>query len=120
MIRAALLPDRLVPPLDGVIPAWPGERVTVDGTAMFVRHTPPTSADAEPLLAETQPELDPFLVYTHGEDELARQLATLNRDQLLAIALVYDLESSLVDLDTLTVPELIAWIVGAVRERLAA
>ena len=79
-----------------------------------------TSADAEPLLAETQPELDPFLVYTHGEGELARQLATLNRDQLLAIALVYNLESSLVDLDTLTVPELIAWIVGAVRERLAA
>jgi pimeloyl-ACP methyl ester carboxylesterase len=50
MKRAALLPEAAVPPLDGVIPAWPGERVTVDGTAMFVRHTPPTSADAEPAL----------------------------------------------------------------------
>jgi len=79
-----------------------------------------TSADTEPVLAETQPVLDPFSVYAHGEEELARQLATLSRHHLRAIVLIYNLESSLVDLDTVTVPELIAWIVGAVRERLAA
>ena len=79
-----------------------------------------TSAETEPMLPETQPVLDPFSVYAHGEEELARQLATLSRHQLRAIVLVSNLESSLVDLDTLTVPELIAWIVGAVRERLAA
>ena len=50
MKRAALLPEASVPPLDGVIPAWPGKPVTIDGTAMFVRHTPPTSAGAEPAL----------------------------------------------------------------------
>ena len=80
---------------------------------------PIMSSETE-LLAETQPVLDPFSVYAYGEEELARQLATLNRHQLLAIVLVYNLASSAVDLDTLTVPELIAWIVGAVRERLAA
>lgn len=79
-----------------------------------------TPADTEPVLAETPPVLDPFAVYAHGEEELARQLATLSRHQLRAIVLIYNLESSLVDLDTLTVPELIAWIVDAVRERLAA
>ena len=81
---------------------------------------PITSAETEPMLPETQPVLDPFSVYAHGEEELARQLATLSRHQLRAIVLVSNLESSLVDLDTLTVPELIAWIVGAVRDRLAA
>jgi hypothetical protein len=81
-----------------------------------------TSADTEPkpLLAETQPVLDPFSVYTHGEEELARRLGPLSRHQLRTIIRVYNIESSLVDLDTLTVPELIAWMVGAVRGRLAA
>jgi hypothetical protein len=81
---------------------------------------PIMSAETDALLAETQPVLDPFSVYAYGEEELARQLATLNRDQMLAIVLAYNLASYPVDLDTLTVPELIAWIVGAVRERLAA
>jgi pimeloyl-ACP methyl ester carboxylesterase len=50
MKRAALLPDAEVPPLDGVIPAWPGESLNLDGTATFVRHTPATSPGAEPAL----------------------------------------------------------------------
>ena len=59
-------------------------------------------------------------MYAQGEDELARRLATLSRHQLRAIVAVYDLAYSVGDLDALTAPELSAWIVGAVRERLAA
>jgi len=36
--------------LDRVIPQWPGEAVTVDGTATFVRRTPATAPGAEPAL----------------------------------------------------------------------
>jgi hypothetical protein len=81
---------------------------------------PITLAETNPVLAETEPVLDPFLVYAHGEGELVRQLATLNPKQLRAIVVVYNLAYSVTDLDALTDPELIVWIVGAVRERLAA
>jgi len=50
MKRAALVPDASLPPLDTVIPAWPGERWDVDGSVTFVRHTPPSSPDPEPAL----------------------------------------------------------------------
>ena len=59
-------------------------------------------------------------MYADGEDELARQLATLSPKELRTIVVAYNLAYSVTDLDALTVPELIAWIVGAVRERLAA
>ena len=75
----------------------------------------------EPVrLADIEPVLDLFSVYAQGEDELARRLATLSLRQLRAIVAVYDLAYSVGDLDALTAPELSAWIVGAVRERLAA
>jgi pimeloyl-ACP methyl ester carboxylesterase len=48
MKRAALVPDGSLPSLDDVIPAWPGGLVALDGSATFVRHTPASSANAEP------------------------------------------------------------------------
>ena len=81
---------------------------------------PITLAETNPVLAETEPVLDPFSVYAHGEGELVRQLATLSPEQLRAIVVVYNLTYSVTELETLTDPELIAWIVGAVRDRLAA
>jgi len=86
--------------------------------AVYDEPAPRISVGAPTTSAE-MPVLDPFSVYAHGEDELTRRLATLTRHQLRAIFLVHDLASSGVDLDALTVPELIAWIVGAVRERIA-
>jgi len=50
MKRAALVPDASLPPLDGVIPPWPGQRWTLDGSVTLVRHTPASSTDAEPAL----------------------------------------------------------------------
>ena len=50
MKRARLVPDSVLPPLEGVIPAWPGEHVWLDGRATYVRRTPATSAAAEPAL----------------------------------------------------------------------
>jgi len=50
MKRARLVPASDRPPLEGVVPAWPGEHVWVDGSATYVRRTPPTSVDAEPAL----------------------------------------------------------------------
>jgi len=81
---------------------------------------PITLAEMNPVLAETEPVLNPFSVYAHGEGELVRQLAILSAEQLRAIIVVYNLAYSVTDLKTLTDRELIAWIVGAVRDRLAA
>jgi pimeloyl-ACP methyl ester carboxylesterase len=54
MKRAALVPqDSLgsnMLSVDGVVPAWPGEKVTVRGVETFVRRTPGLSPDAEPAL----------------------------------------------------------------------
>jgi len=50
MKRAALVHEESLPPLDRVIAPWPGEAVTLDGTATFVRRTPATSPEAEPAL----------------------------------------------------------------------
>jgi hypothetical protein len=86
--------------------------------AVYDEPAPRISVGAPTTSAE-MPVLDPFSVYAHGEDELTHRLATLTRHQLRAIFLVHDLAPSGVDLDALTVPELIAWIVGAVRERIA-
>ena len=81
---------------------------------------PITLSESNSVLAETEAVLDPFSVYARGEGELVRQLATLSSEQLRAIVAVYNLAYSVTDLDALTDTELIAWIVGAVRERLAA
>jgi pimeloyl-ACP methyl ester carboxylesterase len=50
MKRAALVHEESLPVLDRVIPQWPGESVSVDGTATFVRRTPATAPGAEPAL----------------------------------------------------------------------
>src|SRR5262245_40137148 len=50
MRRAALVPDDAMPELPIAIPPWPGEPVELDGSAIFVRHTPPTDVAAEPAL----------------------------------------------------------------------
>jgi hypothetical protein len=81
---------------------------------------PITLSESNSVLAETEAVLDPFSVYARGEGVLVRQLATLSSEQLRAIVAVYNLAYSVTDLDALTDTELIAWIVGAVRERLAA
>jgi pimeloyl-ACP methyl ester carboxylesterase len=50
MRRAALAPEDRLPNLPGVLPAWPGESVVLDGSVTFVRRTPPTAKHAEPAL----------------------------------------------------------------------
>jgi pimeloyl-ACP methyl ester carboxylesterase len=56
MKRATLVPQNSLASLDeliareGVVPAWPGQVVTVDGSETFVRRTPGSSADVEPAL----------------------------------------------------------------------
>ena len=54
MKRARLVSPTDLPALDGVIPPWPGESVSVDGTQTYVRRTPATRPNAEPA------------VYVHG------------------------------------------------------
>jgi hypothetical protein len=75
----------------------------------------------EAAAAVAAPVLDPFSVYAKGEELLYRQLTALSQRHLRAIVVGYDLaDPSDVDLDALSVPELIGLIVSAVRERLAA
>jgi pimeloyl-ACP methyl ester carboxylesterase len=50
MKRARLVPADELPEIPGVIPLWPGEAVTLDGSDTYVRRTPPTAPDAEPAL----------------------------------------------------------------------
>jgi len=51
MKRARLAPDSDLPPMDGVLPVWPGEAVPVDGRDVYVRRTPTmTGASSEPAL----------------------------------------------------------------------
>ncbi|MDT5026268.1 MAG: hypothetical protein QOE61_2694 [Micromonosporaceae bacterium] len=56
MKRATLIPQDSLPSLaelvarEGVVPAWPGQAVTVGGSETFVRRTPGLSADVEPAL----------------------------------------------------------------------
>lgn len=52
--RAVLAPDDVLPPLDGLVPPWPGRAVRLDGSSLYVRSTPPTMPEAEPA------------VYVHG------------------------------------------------------
>jgi len=112
--------DRTLTPAPGIIDPPEIPAVYDQPAPSGSRGAPITSAETEPRLAETQPALNPFSVYAQGEEELARQLATLSPEQLRVIVAVYGLAYSVIDLDGLTVPELTAWIVGAVRERLAA
>src|SRR5262245_19116666 len=50
MKRARLVPLADLPTLTGVIPAWPGEAVPVDGALTYVRRTPGNNPDTEPAL----------------------------------------------------------------------
>jgi hypothetical protein len=69
-----------------------------------------------------EPVLDPFAVYAeHGESVLALRLTDLTASELRVIIISYDLaDFADVDLDVMTVAELVGWIIGAVRGRLAA
>jgi pimeloyl-ACP methyl ester carboxylesterase len=50
MKRSRLAPDSDLPPIDGVLPMWPGEPVSMDGTNLFVRRTPTLADNTEPAL----------------------------------------------------------------------
>src|SRR5438105_3125237 len=50
MKRAVLVPDFTLRSPDVLPELWPGRSVTIDGTATFVRETPPTAAGTEPAL----------------------------------------------------------------------
>ena len=81
----------------------------------------PTQVSTTVPAREAEPVLDPFSVYAKGEDLLRRQLGALSRRHLVAIIVAYELaDESRVDLDALTVPELIALIADGVRWRLSA
>jgi hypothetical protein len=70
---------------------------------------------------QAAPVLDPFSVYAKGEDLLRRQLAALSARHLRDIVVGYDLaDPADIDLDAVTVPELVELIADAVRGRLAA
>ena len=78
---------------------------------------PVASAASAPI---AEPVLDPFSVYTKGEDLLRRQLSALSPRHLRAIVVAYALADTDVNLEVLTARELIVLIVVAVRQRLAA
>jgi pimeloyl-ACP methyl ester carboxylesterase len=50
MKRAVLVPDFILPSSEVLPELWPGRSVTIDGTATFVRDTPPTGDGTEPAL----------------------------------------------------------------------
>jgi pimeloyl-ACP methyl ester carboxylesterase len=50
MKRARLAPESDLPPMDGVLPIWPGEAVPLDGNDVYVRRTPPIADGTEPAL----------------------------------------------------------------------
>ena len=54
-LASAAKPARLaaadgLPPIDGFIPAWPGTHAKLDGTSLYVRHTPARRDATEPAL----------------------------------------------------------------------
>jgi hypothetical protein len=70
---------------------------------------------------EPRPVLNPFSAYARGEPLLRRQLAALSPRHLRAIVTGYDLaDPTDIDLEALTIAELIELITSAVRARLAA
>src|SRR5690242_10162466 len=50
MKRAVLSPEFTIPSPVALLPRWPGRTVELDGSATFVRETPPTGPAAEPAL----------------------------------------------------------------------
>lgn len=81
----------------------------------------PTQAPTTVGAREAEPVLDPFSVYSKGEDLLRRQLGALSRRHLIAIVVAYELaDESRVDLESLTAAELIEVIADGVRWRLSA
>jgi hypothetical protein len=86
--------------------------------AVYDEPAPPRAIVTPVTPAETEPLLDPFSVFLKGETELARQLAILDPQHLRAIIARYNLADRSVDLNALTVPELVGTIIGGVRGRL--
>jgi hypothetical protein len=81
----------------------------------------PVEAPVADDLTAPKPVLNPFSVYAKGEDLLRRQLAALSPRHLRTIVVAYDLaDPDDIELEALTVPELVELIAAAVRERLAA
>jgi hypothetical protein len=81
----------------------------------------PTGAAVPVPPPEVLPALDPFAVYAQGEEVLALELAALTPTELRSIIVNYRLaDSAAHDFDAMTTAELVGWIVGAVRARLAA
>jgi hypothetical protein len=70
--------------------------------------------------AEREAILDPFAEFTRSEEDFARHLAMLSPQHLREVIIENNLADSTVDLDAFTVPELVGWIIGAVRWRLAS
>jgi hypothetical protein len=98
----------------GLTPVYLKGALEYDGPA-------PTQIPPTTVAREAEPVLDPFSVYAKGEDLLRRQLAALSRRHLIAIIAGYELaDEARVDLDVLTVPELIELIADGVRWRLSA
>lgn len=91
-----------------------------DVPAVYDEPAPPRSVVTRIRTARTEPILDVFAEFSRGEEELARQLAMLSAEHLRAIIVEYNLADSSVDLDAMTAPELVGWIVSAVRWRLAS
>lgn len=82
---------------------------------------PAPTSPVVPTIPADKAALDPFAVYVQdGEEVLALALASLSPAELKAIILAFDLGTASPDLDfdTMSVAELVGWIVGAVRGRL--
>jgi hypothetical protein len=88
--------------------------------AVYDEPAPPRAVVTPIRTVETEPELDLFAEFTRDEEALARHLATFGPQYLRAIIEENNLGDATVDLDELTVPELVGWIIGALRWRLAS
>jgi hypothetical protein len=89
-------------------------------TPVYDEPAPSKQAAAVPS-SDTGTVLNPFSVYAKGESLLRQHLAALPPWQLRAMIVAYDfVEPAVVDLDALTITELIELIVDAVRTRSAA
>jgi hypothetical protein len=91
------------------------------GRSVYDEPAPPEPAGTHVEPPKAEPVLNPFSVYTKGEELLWQQLTALSPRHLRAIIVGYELaDPSDLDLDAMTAPELRGLIVGAVRGRLAA
>jgi len=81
----------------------------------------PEPSDTRSESSERPPVANPFAVYAQGEGVLRGQLVALPPWHLRAVIIAYDFaDPSDVDLEALTIPELVELIIRGVRARLAA